>query len=597
MADARSGSEEPRPSASDESRGVMPIEEFTALASKLVSLAMYREAIGLYETAVRLYPENVALKINIARVRDMKRRSDEQLLRDLRGNIQERREREDLLAQNALGLGNLHYRRNELEKARDYYEFARSCSPNLYQAHLALARIHVGRNEHSEAIPLLEEARRFNPFSEEVRALVGRLYFEKGENLRAIHSLLDALVLSGESLEDQPFYRRHVTLVLERLGFGAADLSALLQERQAKLSQLLDRIERRRRETVASRVGARQSSILAALSQQAAARPQEELLALRGFPFLTRASDDDLQALRPLITRKELAAGELLFKERESSRRLYLVEKGELVMRRATPFGDVAFASIVAGQVCGEMDFLDGLGHSADAVVVHDATILSFTRADAERLFAMRKELAVHCLSYFWKTLAEHIRHTNDQMKAFFADEARNADRQLDERQISKAEKVIIDIQKKLALFKEKGLSAGELSVLATLSTEERYNQGDRLFSEGESGAKLYVVLDGKVRIAKRIPGVGEEALAILERGDFFGEMSLIDDKPRSADAVAHENGTVVLAIDKRVLEDILSQDLAGAEQFLTILNRILCQRLREINETIVKWKIMSGGF
>ena len=52
-----------------------------------------------------------------------------------------------------------------------------------------------------------------------------------------------------------------------------------------------------------------------------------------------------------------------------------------------------------------------------------------------------------------------------------------------------------------------------------------------------------------------------------------------------------------MLAIDKRVLEDILAQDLKSAEQLLSILCRILCQRLREINETIVKWKIMSGGF
>ena len=77
-------------------------------------------------------------------------------------------------------------------------------------------------------------------------------------------------------------------------------------------------------------------------------------------------------ALRPLISRQELVAGELLFRERESSRKLYLVDKGELVMRRTTPFGDVAFASYLPGQVSGEMDFIDfrlrivGLGIGPD---------------------------------------------------------------------------------------------------------------------------------------------------------------------------------------------------------------------------------------
>ena len=55
----------------DDDHPLMPIEEFTALASKLLSLAMYREAIGIYNTAIRLYPENLALKINVARVRDI----------------------------------------------------------------------------------------------------------------------------------------------------------------------------------------------------------------------------------------------------------------------------------------------------------------------------------------------------------------------------------------------------------------------------------------------------------------------------------------------------------------------------------------------
>jgi hypothetical protein len=222
---------------------------------------------------------------------------------------------------------------------------------------------------------------------------------------------------------------------------------------------------------------------------------------------------------------------------------------------------------------------------------------VTIARDETLKLFETHKHLAVQCLSYFWRSLAEHIRTTNEQMKTFFVQESMTAERKLDEQKRAKAEKVIIDINRKIALFKEKGLSAGELKILATLSTEERYGLNDLIFAEGDTGTKLYIVLEGKVRIAKTIPGVGEEALAILDRGDFFGEMALVDDKPRSADARAHEAGTTVLAIDKQVLDDILAHDLKSAEQFLWIICRILCQRLREINETIVKWKIMSGGF
>ena len=99
------------------------------------------------------------------------------------------------------------------------------------------------------------------------------------------------------------------------------------------------------------------------------------------------------------------------------------------------------------------------------------------------------------------------------------------------------------------------------------------------------------------MRISKHIPGVGEEALAILEKGDFFGEMALVDNEPRSADARAHANGTTVLTISRSVLNEILSVDVESAYQFLFILCRILTRRLREINLKIIQWRLMAGGF
>ena len=59
------------PAAEPDRRGVMGIEEFTTLASKLAGLGLYRDAISLYETATRVHPDNLALKINLARIRDM----------------------------------------------------------------------------------------------------------------------------------------------------------------------------------------------------------------------------------------------------------------------------------------------------------------------------------------------------------------------------------------------------------------------------------------------------------------------------------------------------------------------------------------------
>jgi CRP-like cAMP-binding protein len=105
----------------------------------------------------------------------------------------------------------------------------------------------------------------------------------------------------------------------------------------------------------------------------------------------------------------------------------------------------------------------------------------------------------------------------------------------------------------------------------------------------------MYVVLDGRVRIGKFIPGGGEEALAILERGDFFGELSLIDGQPRSADARAHGGPVTVLALDQPTVHEVLAMDPQASLDFLQLLCRLVAKRLREIDEKVIGWRILAG--
>lgn len=582
-------------------RGVMGIEEFTSLASKLAGLGLYRDAINLYETATGLHPDNIALKINLARVRDMKRRADREALKELDTSIQARRTREDTLANHYLGLGYLHYRRGDISKARDFFEFSQTRNEKLFLAPLYLAKIAIGRNDTPKAIGYLQETRRNNPFSEEAASLLGRLYMEEREYELALNAFVDALVLSGDTeLSEQPFYNRKLREILRQLGKSPkSDLPDVIHDRTQRFTAMAEKLDRRRREAQQEQASARLGSVFAAFSAKSQQRDSgsAELEALRSFEMLARLDDDDLAAIAERLERRELDTDEAAFAEGAKSDRLYLLEKGSAKIRKQTPFGEHILIQLDAPEIFGEMNFIDGKPHSADAVAQEPSVILTFSREDANELFADRRHIAVQFLSHFWKTLAQHIRDTNEQMKTFFVSEAMNAEKRFDEERLAEAEKVIVDINKKIALFKEKGLSGSDLQVLASLSSEERYSKEDLIFKEGDPGSRLYIVLEGGVRISKTIPGVGEEALAILESGDFFGEMALIDQKPRSADARAHEDRTTVISIDKQVLDDMLTADVESAQQFLTILCRILAQRLREINETIVKWRIMAGGF
>src|ERR1700754_3645937 len=76
--------------------------------------------------------------------------------------------------------------------------------------------------------------------------------------------------------------------------------------------------------------------------------------------------------------------------------------------------------------------------------------------------------------------------------------------------------------------------------------TESRLRRGDVLFHEGDSGDKLYVVLDGKVKLGRTSSDGRENLLAILGPGQMFGELSLFAPGPRSAPATALTDTTFV---------------------------------------------------
>lgn len=128
------------------------------------------------------------------------------------------------------------------------------------------------------------------------------------------------------------------------------------------------------------------------------------------------------------------------------------------------------------------------------------------------------------------------------------------------------------------------GLPAAHLERVVAIGSEESYRRGSEVFSEGDAGDKFYLILEGAVRISRMVPGMGEEALAVLRPGAYFGEMSLIDDAPRSATAIAHES-LRLFEVARRDLEDLLFVDRDLAYELLWNFVRTLSRRLRATND------------
>jgi CRP-like cAMP-binding protein len=139
------------------------------------------------------------------------------------------------------------------------------------------------------------------------------------------------------------------------------------------------------------------------------------------------------------------------------------------------------------------------------------------------------------------------------------------------------------------------GLTRKSLERLAAIATDESYGLGTVLFRAGDPGDKLYLILDGKVRISRDVPGLGEEALAVLGPGDYFGEMAMVDDSPRSADARVHER-CKLLSIQKDAMQHLLFLHKDLAYEILWNVVRTLSARLRETNEKMT-FLAASGKF
>jgi CRP/FNR family transcriptional regulator, cyclic AMP receptor protein len=152
----------------------------------------------------------------------------------------------------------------------------------------------------------------------------------------------------------------------------------------------------------------------------------------------------------------------------------------------------------------------------------------------------------------------------------------------------------MLDFLKKVHLFES--LTAPELEKIEKISTMEAFSKDTVIFKEGDPGDRCYVITNGNVRISKFIPNIGEEALAVLKSGDYFGEMALIDKFPRSAHAIANTD-VAVLAINKADLDKVLIMDRELGYKLLWAFTQTLSKRLRETNEKLAGFLAMSGGF
>ena len=116
------------------------------------------------------------------------------------------------------------------------------------------------------------------------------------------------------------------------------------------------------------------------------------------------------------------------------------------------------------------------------------------------------------------------------------------------------------------------------------------FPKGTILFHEGDAGDDMYIINSGKVKIFKEIGGV-EKVLALLGQSDFFGEMSLLNKKPRSASAEVAEDAKIMV-INNSTFDTMMR---SNAEIAIRII-RILAKRLEDADVQIANLMIKDSN-
>lgn len=131
-------------------------------------------------------------------------------------------------------------------------------------------------------------------------------------------------------------------------------------------------------------------------------------------------------------------------------------------------------------------------------------------------------------------------------------------------------------------IFQE--LNAKEISQLTKIIHNRNYLAGECIFFEGDPGMGIYIIRKGEVVIKRKMDSGGHQFLASFSKGDFFGELALVDSEKRSASAYAKTDVTLSV-IFKAELDEFIERFPKKGIKILQGISEIVVTRLRKLND------------
>src|SRR5207244_1169003 len=230
-------------SAARESSIPIEADDLVTLARRYADQGMYDESIHLYEMAEKLKPGSVALRINLARVRDLKKQAEESRFASLRQEVDTERAHDEVDASQYVGLAQYYMAKDQTSKAIELLEIAKLKTPNNYRPFEILGRLYYSEGEWDLAHEEIEKARQLNPFDKGLAEVAGRIQFELKDFDRALDDFVDAFLLSTDQKGDSTEPVRRMINTLKRIqNLESKDLNTRIKQRVEQLQLCTERL-------------------------------------------------------------------------------------------------------------------------------------------------------------------------------------------------------------------------------------------------------------------------------------------------------------------------------------------------------------------
>jgi len=299
----------------------------------------------------------------------------------------------------------------------------------------------------------------------------------------------------------------------------------------------------------------------------------------------------------------KLAKDSFIFVEgKPNADKFYIVKEGKVRVIRENE--DLVGSVLGHGDIFGTISVMAGHGYIMSAVAVTDVVLLVIERKQYGDLVRKTNSIAMKNIKTFSVRLRELNEHLSERLlKSTFPTDTSIALLQIGE-YYEKARKInhAVYAYHQYIINCPEAKNAAEIKkkieeLLPRISTDrpyypentmlQTYPRDCLLFAEGEKGNNLYIIQSGSVKITK-IVNNQEIVLAILKKSDIFGEMAMLDDKPRAATAEIYEDCTL-LAVNK----DNFSKLIHDQPDMVVKLTSLMAERIwllyRQLDNTFIE--------